>query len=90
MFAYVLCSVALYKVSVNRLKCFLILQILTVPNGEIFRELLFFIGNRTRNIELLVTGWVIRHFIADCDTPNRNNSKFNARANDCCEFLNWP
>ena len=78
MFACVLSSVALYKVSVNRLKCFLILQILTVPKGEIFRELLFFIGNHTRNIELLVTGWVIHHFIRDCDTPNRNNSKFNA------------
>ena len=78
MFACVLSSAALYKVSVNRLKCFLILQILTVPKGESFRELLSFIGNHTRNIELLVAVWVIHHFIAGCDTPNRNNSKFNA------------
>ena len=60
--ACVFCSVAFYKVTVNRSKMMLMMKlmfsdsVLSVSNGNIFLERPFFkTGNSIRNIKLLVT-----------------------------------
>ena len=48
-------------------------SVLTVPNGKIFLERIFFkIGNSRRNIKLLVTGY---YLTAGCHMPNRKEGK---------------
>ena len=70
-------------------------SLLTVPNGEIFLERIYFqIGNSRRNIKLLVTGYVINYLTTDCHMPYHKEGKwpldFNALGKAHCEFLNRP
>ena len=52
-------------------------SVLTLPNGEIFLERIFFkIGNSRRKIKLLVTGYVINYLTADGHMPTRKEGKW--------------
>ena len=65
-------------------------SVLTVPNREIFLERIFFnIGNSRRNIELLVTGYVINYLTADCHMPNRKEGKWLQDFNALGKCLLW-
>ena len=62
--------VSLGYLCVNRSKCSD--SVLTVPNREIFLEIIFL----KLDFKLLVTGYVINYLTADCHMPNRKEGKW--------------